>query len=112
MDQSERRRAENEAVFRQRNDRLKNAIDTVLPDENKVDINLRFTCECSNEFCHAAVELSAAKYEQIRRHPRQFIIVPGHEQPDIEGVVEFEGYAVAEKHVDPPPTDGKLNRTH
>jgi hypothetical protein len=112
MDTSRYRREQNEAAFRVRNDQLKAAVDTVLPEENKADLNIAFTCECSNEFCTAGVQLSASKYEQVRRHPRQFIIVPGHEQRDIEAVVEFEGYAVAEKYDQPPPTDGRLNRTH
>jgi hypothetical protein len=115
MDDSEhakRRRAENEAAFRTRNQSLKAILDSVLPDENKDDFKLRFTCECSNEDCHEVVELSAAEYEQIRRDNRKFIILPGHQQRDIERVVSSAGYAVAEKLQDPPPSDGRLNRTH
>lgn len=112
MDHSKLRREENEAVFRARNQGVKAILDSVLPEENKSDYKLRFTCECSDEYCQDVVEISAADYERIRRDPRRFIIRPGHAQSDIERVVYSDGYAVAEKMEIPPPTDGRLNHTH
>jgi hypothetical protein len=110
-DHSKRRREENEAAFRSRNQSVKAILDSVLPDENKDDFKLRFTCECSNEQCREVVEVSSADYEQIRRDPRKFIILPGHQQLDIERLVSSDGYAVAEKLEDPPPSDGQLKPT-
>lgn len=112
MDHSKRRREENEATFRARNQGVKAILDSVLPDENKSDFKLHFTCECSDENCYAIVEISAADYERVRSDPRKFIIRPGHQQSDIERVVWSDGYAVAQQIEEPPPTDGQLNRTY
>jgi hypothetical protein len=38
--------------------------------------------------CNQLVELSVREYEEIRAHPRRFVLVPGHESPDVETVVE------------------------
>lgn len=110
-DPSKHRREANEAVFRARNEGVKAIIDPVLPGANKSDFKLRFTCECSNEYCHDIVELSADEYEQIRTNPRKFIVRPGHQQADIERLVYSDGYSVVEKVEEPPPTDGRLNHT-
>lgn len=112
MNNSKLRREQNESVFRDRNQGVKAILDSVLPSENRNDFILRFTCECSNEDCHEAVELSVADYEEVRKNPKRFIIRPGHQQPDIERVVLAEGYAVTEKHEIPPPGRGHLNSTH
>jgi hypothetical protein len=112
MNDSKRRREENEVVFRLRNNGLKSAVDTLLPEENKDDFNLGFTCECSDENCKETVEISAATYEHIRQNPREFILKTGHQQPDIERVVHNDGYIVVEKFDKPPPTDGRLNHTY
>jgi hypothetical protein len=35
----------------------------------------------------------------VRENPLQFLVAPGHEQPDIETVLERrEGYLIVEKH--------------
>ena len=44
------------------------------------------------------IELTSTEYERIRGHPRRFIVLPGHELPEIEEVVETaDGYVVVEK---------------
>jgi len=38
------------------------------------------------------------EYERVRSHPRQFLIVHGHEQPEFENVVYAgEDFSVVEK---------------
>ena len=57
-----------------------------------------FRCECARLGCNQLIELSIAEYEQIRRHARRFFVVPGHEAPEAETVVETRpGYSVVEK---------------
>jgi hypothetical protein len=43
-------------------------------------------CECANRDCAALVGLSLQEYEAIRRNPKQFVVLPGHQMPDIESV--------------------------
>ena len=97
-------------VFKQRNDAIKAMAKEVLPDE-ETDMRLRFTCECANEDCRETIEMSVKEYEAARQNDHEFIIKPGHEQPDIEQVVKRSGYAVVEKYELPATTDGKLKPT-
>lgn len=58
-----------------------------------------FVCECGDAECTAVVRVSIAKYEELRSDARRFLLVPGHESPDAEDIVEQgDGYAVVEKH--------------
>ena len=42
--------------------------------------------------------LSFREYERVRDHPRRFIVSPGHEQLDVEVVVETRpNYLVVQK---------------
>jgi hypothetical protein len=111
LSESQRRRAQNEAVFRQRNEVIKSAAKQVLPKEAHDEFELRFICECANENCHETIELTAAEYEATRRGNRYFIVLPGHDQGDIEGVASEHHYLVVKKFEDPPPSDGRLKST-
>jgi hypothetical protein len=49
--------------------------------------------------------LPATAYEAIRRDPTRFAVKPGHEEPDVEDVVErLEAYFVVQKR-EGEPTD-------
>jgi hypothetical protein len=57
-----------------------------------------FRCECARLGCNLVLELSVSAYEQVRAHPRRFVVAPGHEQAGVETVVENRpGYVVVEK---------------
>lgn len=57
-----------------------------------------FLCECARLGCNSVIELTVGEYEALRRHARRFAIVPGHEFPDVERIVESHaGYEVVEK---------------
>jgi hypothetical protein len=44
------------------------------------------------------VSLTPIEYEEVRRNPRHFAILPGHDDPEIEVVVaRNERFAVVEK---------------
>ena len=84
------RRAKNEALFRDINERLKDLNDDFGTSE--------WLCECSDLECVGRVELTDAEYEAVRRHGTHFVLLVGHEEIDIERVVErHAGYVVAEK---------------
>jgi hypothetical protein len=57
-----------------------------------------YFCECGDRSCRAHVLLTKEQYEAVRRDSRRFLIVPGHEMPTVETVIEsYETYEVVEK---------------
>jgi hypothetical protein len=90
-----RKLAHNEALFREVNE----TIAAARFDSRET----RFICECSDENCALTVLLTRKKYEQIRARGSRFFLLPGHELPEIEEVVEMHaGYYVIEKTVPVP----------
>jgi hypothetical protein len=84
------RRARNEALFREINERLQGL--------NGDYGTAEWLCECSDLECVARIELTDAEYEEVRRYGARFVLLAGHEQLDIERVVAHHGrYVVAEK---------------
>ncbi len=62
------------------------------------DAPVGFRCECARLGCNRLVELSVHEYEEIRSHPRRFVVLRGHELPDVETVVAVRsGYVIVEK---------------
>ena len=89
MDDRARRVAANEAVARQVNEEL-----TPL----QVTDSLALLCECGSRECHATLEVSRSDYEEVRANPTRFLVVIGHDLPDVESVVSTRGeHAVVEK---------------
>ncbi len=89
--------AENEALFREVNERIKDvAEDYGIQEENE------FVCECGDSTCTERLRMSMLEYETIRSNPLHFVIVPGHETPGAEVVVASgEHFATVEK-IGPP----------
>ena len=57
-----------------------------------------YRCECARLDCKRTVELTPAEYEQVRAHPQRFLVLPGHERPEVETVIEATpAYVVVEK---------------
>jgi hypothetical protein len=90
MDESEQLVARNEAVFRKVNEGMHAGREGWLS----------LVCECGRLGCARLVEVTRAEYEGVRAHARRFIVLPGHELPDTEEVVERVGdrFFVVEKH--------------
>jgi hypothetical protein len=84
MDAREQRLAQNEALFREVNEKVE-AVAAIHGDDDHV---YEFLCVCSNADCSVQVPASLAAYEAVRAHPRRFLITPEHWLPDIETVVE------------------------
>ncbi len=58
----------------------------------------RFVCECADSGCTETIAVPVAVYEDVRSHPRRFLIRPGHEHGEPETVVErTDDYEVVEK---------------
>ena len=55
-------------------------------------------CECADGECTERLEIRVPEYERVRADPLRYIVVPGHELPEFESVVESrDGYDVVEK---------------
>jgi hypothetical protein len=84
------RKAKNEALFRDINERLQDLNDDFGTSE--------WLCECSDLECVERIEMTDAEYEDVRLHGTHFVLLVGHEQIDIERVVaRHAGYVIAEK---------------
>jgi hypothetical protein len=87
------RAAHNEELFRTINERIEEGA-----KQHGVDQSLPFHCECCDESCLEKIELPPAEYDRIAAHIERFVVVPGHEQADVESVVEqHSSYLVVEK---------------
>lgn len=74
----------NEALFRQVNESILN----VAPvDEPLFEV----VCECGATTCAEQFEIPVGEYESVRADPALFVLVRGHQAPDVEDVVEDEG---------------------
>jgi hypothetical protein len=59
---------------------------------------LAILCECGKKHCLDGVEVEPAAYQQVRSNPLLFFVVHGHEDPEVERVVQrTERYLVVEK---------------
>jgi hypothetical protein len=89
----QRRAAASEATIRDVNEGIERG---QWPGEE--DKPVGFRCECARLGCNQLIELTVHEYEEIRTHPRRFVVVPGHELPDVETVIEARpGYVIVEK---------------
>jgi hypothetical protein len=88
----EERRATTEALFRDVNERIAEREKGFEADRTE------FVCECSDPNCTHRVPASLTEYEEVRDEPTTFLVAPGHEQGDIERVVEDRGrFRIVEK---------------
>jgi hypothetical protein len=87
------RAARNEELFRTINERIEQGA-----KEHGVEQPLPFHCECVDETCVETIELRPAEYDRIAAHIARFVLIPGHERPSVESVVErHASHLVVEK---------------
>jgi hypothetical protein len=96
MRPDERRAGENEALYREVNERVRDLNQHFgLDEEELVD----FVCECAQLDCTERIRLTTAEYERLRESALRFAVLPGHERVDIETVIEAtRRFNVVEKH--------------
>jgi hypothetical protein len=64
---------------------------------NSAGVSL-FVCECADQECAEAIEITPAEYERVRANGGCFLIRAGHQHPELERVLEGNGrYLVVEK---------------
>jgi hypothetical protein len=83
-DAREARIARNESRFREINEQLEADLRRLPGDPEMVS----FVCECGNRACAELVQMTFEEYERVRRDSHTFAVVPGHELPDAEEVVQ------------------------
>ena len=90
----EQRAARNEALFREVNEniaRLEERHGTTAAEPV-------FLCECANADCTDHVSVEPEVYARVREEPRLFIVLPGHEDTQLERIVEtHRDYLIVEK---------------
>jgi hypothetical protein len=90
----EERLGANEALFREVNERVAEVAEQFIAGETRVNFN----CECGDRACAEQIEMTVGEYEALRKVGTRFAVVPCHEVPDIERVVErHQAYLVVEK---------------
>jgi hypothetical protein len=87
--------AENEAAFRDANERIQ-----ARARELEFEHTVPFLCECGNPRCHEIVRLELDAYDAVRSTPKRFFVFPGHES--VAGatgrvVDRGDGFVVVEK---------------
>ena len=95
MDERSERIAKNETVFRASNREIERADQEggTGPDEL-----IEVLCECGRQGCGGLISLTIADYDGVHSQTDRFVVVPGHESPEIEKVVEERaGYLVVDK---------------
>ena len=97
MGSREDRIALNEALFRDVNERVRNALDEM--NEGMPPEVLEIFCECGLGDCMEKIRVSLQDYERTRAHSEQFLVAIGHVIPHVESLVRDAGaYEVVEKH--------------
>jgi hypothetical protein len=87
------RQGRNESLFREVNERISEVNQTF-----QVEGRSEFLCECRREECKEPISISIDEYEAVRRASTRFFVLPGHEDINVESVVErSEHYVVVEK---------------
>ena len=94
MDPREKSLAENEALFREVNERVQEAA-------GRGGGAYDYFCECANVDCTFRITLSRQEYERVRSDPKQFVVLPDHYTPEIEDlVVQHETHWIVRKQGD------------
>jgi hypothetical protein len=79
LDVQRRRAAHNQSLFREVNERIE---ELAGPSASG-----RFVCECVDESCTEPLVLRVDEYEQARSDPNNFLVLPGHERPEVERTI-------------------------
>jgi hypothetical protein len=89
MNETEKRIARTEALFRDVNERIAESALRFESDE------AAFVCECADQDCTERVDASLEEYERARSDGTHFLMRPGHEDTRVERVVERRGTRLA-----------------
>ena len=91
MSAREKRLAENEAFFREINERLEEQTPDSAP-------SLIVICECTDVDCAKRIQMPHADYEAVRVEPTHFLVALGHANLRVEEIVrQADSFEVVRK---------------
>ena len=95
MDERQRRVRRNQALFRTVNEQHEDLDETFAVENDGVEI----VCECGNGGCVEQIPIPSSEYSRIRSDPTLHILMPGHEDETVEGIVDdARSYLVVRKY--------------
>jgi hypothetical protein len=87
--------ARNEARFRELNAELERGLATFERDPEE---RAAFVCECGGAGCSQMVKLPLEAYQRAHEADDRFVVLPGHEDPEVERVLDrHDDWLVIEK---------------
>ena len=89
-DESARRKALNEALARAVNEQVNDIAASWYESGEQIE----FRCECADATCMGNIALTHDEYERVRSNGTRFVLLPSHDDPAIERVVDALGEAV------------------
>lgn len=89
MDPRLERIAKNEEVFRATNRELARAEEQAGAAADGV---LEVICECGRDSCNGVIKLTVSEYGDVHAQKDRFVVLRGHESPEIERVVDDRGH--------------------
>jgi len=93
MKSREERVARNEELFQEVNQKIEKLEETLGRRQT-----IAILCECSKKHCLDGFEVDSAVYQRVRSNPLLFFVAPGHEDLEVERVVEeTRAFLVVEK---------------
>ena len=99
MEERDRRAGENEALFREVNERIEE-LDATFGVQRR---SFTIVCECERVTCAEHIEITHDEYRELRTDPTFFAVKHGHEDPRVEVVIdERPGYLVIKKREGEP----------
>jgi hypothetical protein len=99
MSQDRHRRAENQALRREANERI---LDVIVHIEAVGRASIDVICECGDDDCRSLFPMDEADYAQIRADDALYVVARGHERDEFERVVRrADGYSVVARPDDP-----------
>jgi hypothetical protein len=69
-------------LFRSVNERIREL------DDGWRASDYEFVCECADEHCFASLGIDRDEFDRIAARPGMYVVAPGHEQPDVDEIVE------------------------
>ena len=100
MTENERRKAVNEAMFREVNERIETLQHAFAVAER---LPLNIVCECDRLDCSGRLSVAPDTYERIRPDSALFFVRAGHEDDSVEDVVDTgSDYLVVRKRPGDP----------
>jgi hypothetical protein len=88
------RAAANEALFRSVNEQVRQLAGRHYGPLEPTG----FVCECCDDACTERLHVPLQIYEAVRAYPRHFLVATGHENKQIEKIVDSgAGFAIVEK---------------